>query len=187
MTTMYDVGFIVGSLSEESINRRLAAAIGHVVGDRMRLTEIEIGDLPVYNRDLDDDLPGPAKRLKDQIEGADAVLFITPEYNRSVPAALTNAIEWASRPFGENSLTGKPTAVCGASPGAVGTAVAQQDLRSMLTYSDSPQLQAPEMYFQYTEGTIDEDGTVLDEDVRQVVGEFVDAFVQFLDEQRSIS
>ncbi|WP_434081358.1 NADPH-dependent FMN reductase [Sanguibacter sp. Z1732] len=100
---MYDVGFIVGSLSEESINRRLAAAIGHLAGDRMRLTEIEIGDLPVYNRDLDDDLPGPAKRLKDQIEGADAVLFITPEYNRSVPAALTNAIEWASRPFGERT------------------------------------------------------------------------------------
>lgn len=185
MAGMHNVGFIIGSLSEQSINRRLAGAIQDVAGDRMNFTEIPIADLPVYNRDLDGDLPAAARRLKEQIEAADAVLFITPEYNRSVPAALNNAIEWASRPFGQNSLTGKPTAVCGASPGAVGTAVAQQDLRSMLTYSASPQMLAPEMYFQFSDDAIDEDGTIQDGEVREVVGEFVDAFADFLGQQQA--
>lgn len=172
---------MIGSLSAQSINRRFAHAILNVAGDRLRFTEIEIADLPLYNRDLDEEYPPPAQRVKDQVESVDAVLLVTPEYNRSVPAALNNAFEWVSRPFGQNSFKGKPTAVVGASPGGVGTAVAQRELRAMLTYSDSPQLQAPEVYFQYTPGTIDEDGTVRDDDVREVIAEFTDAFVTFLD------
>ena len=116
------------------------------------MTEISIKDLPLYNRDHDDDYPPVARALKDAIAAVDAVLFVTPEYNRSIPGALKNAIDWASRPYGKNSFTRKPSAVIGTSPGKIGTAVGQQHLRSILAFCNSPQMNAVEAYIQFEPG-----------------------------------
>ena len=116
------------------------------------MTEIPFGDLPLYSYDYDANFPPPARAFKDAIAAVDAVLFVTPEYNRSIPGALKNAIDWASRPYGKNSFTRKPSAVIGTSPGAIGTAVAQQHLRSVLGFCNSPQMNAPEAYIQFKPG-----------------------------------
>src|ERR687884_441926 len=142
--TTYQVGYFVGSLSQSSINRVLAKALIRLAPDDLEFTEIPIGNLPLYNRDLDADYPPEATALKEAIAASDAVLFVTPEYNRSIPGALKNAIDWASRPYGQNSFTRKPSAMIGTSPGKIGTAVGQQHLRSILGYCNSPQMNSPE-------------------------------------------
>lgn len=119
----FTVGYFVGSLSSTSINRKLAAALVKLAPDALELREIPIKDLPLYSQDYDADYPPAALALKQAIADADAVLFVTPEYNRSIPGGLKNAIDWASRPWGQNSFTRKPSAVIGASIGAIGTAV----------------------------------------------------------------
>ena len=126
MSSRYTVGYIIGSLSTESINRTLSKALIRLAPENLTLVEIPIRDLPVYNRDFDADYPPVGRALKDAIASVDAVLFVTPEYNRGIPGSLKNAIDWASRPYGTNSLTRKPSAVIGASPGKIGTALAQQ-------------------------------------------------------------
>src|ERR1700733_1774274 len=118
----YRVGYIVGSLSAESINRRLARALIRLAPTNLEFVEIPIGDLPLYNRDFDTDFPPAGRALKDAIAGVDAVLFVTPEYNRGVPGCLKNAIDWGSRQNGANSFAGRPSAVVGASPGRMGSA-----------------------------------------------------------------
>jgi len=130
----YTVGYFVGSLSTSSINRLLAKALVRLAPRELELREIPIKDLPLYNRDHDDAYPPVATAFKDAIAAVDAVLFVTPEYNRSIPGALKNAIDWASRPYGKNSFARKPSAVIGTSPGKIGTAVAQQHLRSILSF-----------------------------------------------------
>jgi chromate reductase len=110
----YEVGYLIGSLSHKSINRTLAKTLVRLAPENLRLKEIPIADLPLYNRDLDDDYPPQARRLKDDVRSVDAVLFVTPEYNRDIPGALKNAIDWASRPWGMNSFEHKPSAVIGA-------------------------------------------------------------------------
>src|SRR5687768_5035869 len=120
--TPYTVGYLVGSLSKESINRKLANALVRLAPPGLKLTEIPWGELPIYNRDLDASFPPPARAFKDAILAVDAILFITPEYNRSIPGGLKNAIDWASRPYGKNAITRKPSAVIGASTGKLGTA-----------------------------------------------------------------
>src|SRR5690554_4137359 len=122
----YKVGYFVGSLSKDSINRKLANALVRLAPSELEFTEVPIGDLPLYNYDFDADYPEVARRLKETLADCDAVLFVTPEYNRSIPGGLKNAIDWASRPWGQNSFTGKPSGVIGASIGQIGTAVAQQ-------------------------------------------------------------
>ena len=139
----YRVGYNVGSLSTESINRRLARALIRLAPTNLEFVEIPIRDLPLYNRDFDTDFPPTGRALKDAIAGVDAVLFVTPEYNRGIPGCLKNAIDWASRPHGTNSFAHKPSAVIGASPGKIGTAVAQQSLRSALSFCNSPRSQRP--------------------------------------------
>jgi chromate reductase len=134
----FTVGYFVGSLSSTSINRKLAAALVKLAPDALELREIPIKDLPLYSQDYDADYPPSALALKQAIADADAVLFVTPEYNRSIPGGLKNAIDWASRPWEQNSFTRKPSAVIGASIGAIGTAVAQQSLRSVLSFCNSP-------------------------------------------------
>ena len=124
----YSVGYFIGSLAKGSINRTLAQALIRLAPDDLEFTEIPIRDLPLYNHDCDADYPSEARALKQSIESVDAVLFVTPEYNRAIPGGLKNAIDWASRPWGENSFEGKPSAVIGGSIGAIGTAVAQQNL-----------------------------------------------------------
>ncbi|NBE93251.1 NAD(P)H-dependent oxidoreductase [Nonomuraea sp. KC401] len=156
----HTVGYIVGSLSRDSINRRLALALCRLAPAELALVEIPIDALPLYNRDLDPSHPPSAQEFKDSIASVDALLFITPEYNRSVPGALKNAIDWASRPRGSGVLDGKPAAMIGTSPGSISTAVAQQHLRTILAFADMPVMGQPEAYIQFTHGLIDEKGTV---------------------------
>ena len=129
----YEIAVIVGSLRRDSFNKKLANALTPLMPDDMVLRHAEIGDLPLYNQDDDDNQAPPVKRLKSQIEAADGVLFVTPEYNRSMPGVLKNAIDHASRPYGKSSWRGKPAGIVGISPGAMGTALAQQHLRSILS------------------------------------------------------
>lgn len=176
----YTVGVLIGSLSKESINRRLARALVGLAPSELVLHEIEISGLPLYNRDLDADYPPEARAFKQAIAEVDAVLFVTPEYNRSLPGALKNAIDWASRPYGTNSFNRKPSAVAGASTGAIGTAVAQQQLRSILSFCNSPQMNAPEVYIQMTPGLVSDDGEVTVESTREFLAGFMARFADFI-------
>jgi chromate reductase len=132
------------------------------------MMEIPLKDLPLYNRDYDGDYPQVAREFKDAIAAVDAVLFVTPEYNRSIPGALKNAIDWASRPYGKNSFARKPSAVIGTSPGKIGTAIGQQHLRSILGFCNSPQMNAVEAYIQFEPGLITDDGEVTNDTPRNV-------------------
>jgi chromate reductase, NAD(P)H dehydrogenase (quinone) len=156
----YKVGYFVGSLSSTSINRVLSKALISVAPEDLEFTEIPIGDLPLYSPDHDADYPAEARALKDAIAASDAVLFVTPEYNRSIPGALKNAIDWASRPWGQNSFDHVPAAVIGASIGVIGTAVAQQSLRAVLAFCNARQMTAPEAYIHFTEEVFQDDGTI---------------------------
>jgi chromate reductase len=159
----YKVGYFIGSLATVSINRLLAKALIRLAPGELTFTEIPFKDLPMYSPDYDADFPPQVRAFKRAIASVDAVLFVTPEYNRSIPGGLKNAIDWASRPYGQNSFSRKPSAVIGASPGAIGTAIAQQHLRSLLGYCNSPQMNTPEAYIQFKPGLITDDGEVTDE------------------------
>jgi chromate reductase, NAD(P)H dehydrogenase (quinone) len=176
----YQVGYIVGSLAKASINRKLAKALARLAPPELVLKEIPFRDLPIYSYDYDLDFPASARAFKQAIEEADAVLFVTPEYNRSIPGGLKNAIDWASRPHGKNSFTRKPTTVIGTSPGKIGTAIAQQQLRSVLGYCNSPQMNSPEAYIQFTTGLIDDEGSVSNESTKEFLGKFMQDFQEFL-------
>lgn len=177
----YTIGYFVGSLSSDSINRRLANALIRLAPSHLSFREIPIDTVPLYSRDFDVDYPSEARELKARIEAVDGVLFVTPEYNRDIPGALKNAIDWASRPYGENSFARKPSAVIGASPGKIGTAVAQQNLRSVLSYLDSPQMNAPEAYIEFTEGLVDDDGRVTVADTEEFLRMFMKEFAIFVE------
>lgn len=176
----YSVGYFVGSLATASINRQLAGALIKLAPAEFEFTEIPIRDLPLYSYDYDADYPPVARSFKQAIADVDAVLFVTPEYNRSIPGALKNAIDWASRPWGENSFTGKPSAVIGASPGAIGTAVAQQNLRSVLSFCNSPQMNAPEAYIQMTPGLVADDGSVTNEGTETFLRDWMADYLTFV-------
>ena len=138
----HKVGYLIGSLAKDSINRKLARALVRLAPAHLEMTEISFRELPLYSHDYDADFPPVARAFKEELAGVDAILFVTPEYNRSIPGGLKNAIDWASRPYGKNSFTRKPSAVIGTSPGSIGTAVAQQGLRSVLSFCNSPQINA---------------------------------------------
>jgi chromate reductase len=178
--TAHRVGYIIGSLSTESINRTLAKSLIRLAPKNLAFVEIPIRDLPLYNRDFDADYPPAGRQLKDAIAAVDAVLFVTPEYNRGIPGCLKNAIDWASRPYGTNSFTDKPSAVIGASPGKIGTAVGQQSLKSVLNYCNSPLMGAPEAYLQFTPGLITDVGEVTDKSTEQFLRDFMEAFEVFV-------
>ncbi len=172
----YQVAYFVGSLSSTSINRTLSRAlIGLAPGD-LEFTEIPIGKLPLYSPDFDSDYPAEARAVKDSLAAADAVLFVTPEYNRSIPGALKNAIDWASRPWGHNSFDHMPAAVIGASPGSIGTAVAQQSLRAVLSFCNARQMTAPEAYIQVRPGLISDEGQVTDSETEAFLQNFIQEF-----------
>ena len=156
----YQVGYFVGSLSSTSINRELSQVLIKLAPEDLEFTEIGIRDLPLYSPDYDADYPPQALALKKAISEADAVLFVTPEYNRSIPGALKNAIDWASRPWGQNSFDHIPAAVIGASVGAIGTAIAQQSLRAVLSFCNARQMTAPEAYIQFSPEVFGEDGSI---------------------------
>jgi chromate reductase len=155
-------------------------ALVKLAPEGLQMTEIPIGDLPLYSQDYDADYPAPARVLKQSIAAVDAVLFITPEYNRSIPGGLKNAIDWASRPWGQNSFARKPSAVIGASTGAIGTAVAQQSLRSVLSFCNSPQMNAPEAYIQFKPDLIDDQGNVTVAGTEKFLRDYMVAFHQFI-------
>ena len=176
----YKVGYFVGSLSSTSINRVLSRALIQLAPRDLEFTELAIGNLPLYSPDFDSDYPPEAQALKDAISASDAVLFVTPEYNRDIPGSLKNAIDWASRPWGKNSFSRKPSAMIGASPGKIGTAVAQQNLRSIMSFCNSPQMNVVEAYIQFTPGLISDDGEVNDETTEEFLRNFMNEFEQFI-------
>lgn len=154
------IAVVVGSLRHDSSNRKLAVALAKLAPADVIFEFVEIGGLPLYNQD-DDANPGPVVlQFKSQIKAADGVLFVTPEYNRSIPGVLKNAIDHASRPYGESVWAGKPAGVIGVSVGAIGTALAQQHLRNILGYLDMPTLGQPEAFIQMKDGLIDADGSI---------------------------
>lgn len=172
----FTVGYFVGSLAKASINRKLALALTRLAPAELQLREIPIRDLPLYSYDYDKDYPPAGRALKDAIASVDAVLFVTPEYNRSIPGALKNAIDWASRPWGTNSFARKPSAIVGTSPGKIGTAVAQQHLRSILAFCNSPLMNAIEAYIEFTPGLITDDGEVTVESTRNFLTNYMSEF-----------
>ena len=169
----YKVGYFVGSLSSTSINRLLSKALVRLAPPELVLSEIPIRDLPLYSADFDADFPPVARAFKQAIADVDAVLFVTPEYNRSIPGGLKNAIDWASRPWGKNSFARKPTGVIGTSPGPIGTAVAQQSLRGVLCYCNSPLLNQVEAYIQFKPGLITADGEVTNEATQEFLRNYM--------------
>jgi len=176
----YKVGYLVGSLAKASINRKLALALVQLAPAELELTEIAFRDLPLYSYDYDADFPPVARAFKQAIAQVDAMLFVTPEYNRSIPGGLKNAIDWASRPWGQNSFSRKPSAVIGASIGMIGTAVAQQSLRSVLSFCNSPQMNAPEAYIHFKPGLITDDGQVSDESTAAFLRNYMNELHAFI-------
>lgn len=177
------IGCIVGSISSRSINRKLVNGIiaieqsrGDAEGPVLEFSSIPIGDLPLYDYERDDDYPPEALELKAAIRRSDALLIATPEYNRSIPGPLKNAIDWASRPYGDSAFTGKPVGIVGASVGAPGTALAQQHLRNILAYLDAPTLGQPEVFIQFTPERFDDDGTVLDDSTREFLADWLSTY-----------
>lgn len=176
----YSVGYFVGSLAKDSINRKLANALVRLAPKELDLTEIPFRDLPLYCYDSDADYPPVARALKDAIASVDAILFVTPEYNRSIPGGLKNAIDWASRPWGQNSFARKPSAIIGTSPGKIGTAVAQTHLRSIMAFCNSPLMNSIEAYIQFEPGLITDDGEVTNESTAKFLEKFMTEFRGFI-------
>jgi chromate reductase len=177
----YKVGYLVGSLSSTSINRVLAKAIIKLAPEDLEFSEIRIDNLPLYSPDYDSDYPPEARALKQAIDAADAILFVTPEYNRSIPGALKNAIDWASRPWGQNSFNHIPAAVIGASPGQLGTALAQQAMRGVLSFCNARQMTAPEAYIKYSTDIFTPDGDVLDDSVKAFLANYIQEFRDYIE------
>ncbi len=156
----YKIAVFVGSLRRDSFNRKLANAVTQLAPPEFSFTQVQIGDLPLYNQDDDANQAASVRQMKNEIKSAHGVLFVTPEYNRSVPGVLKNAIDHASRPYGQSAWTGKPAGVFGVSPGTTGTAMAQQHLRNILATLDMPTLGQPEAFIQMKEGLFEEDGSI---------------------------
>jgi chromate reductase, NAD(P)H dehydrogenase (quinone) len=176
----YRIGYFVGSLASGSINRTLSKALIKLAPEDLEFNEIPIRDLPLYNSDYDADYPAEGRALKEAVEASDGILFISPEYNRSIPGALKNAIDWGSRPWGTNSFARKPTGIIGASPGGIGTAVMQSNMRSVLSFLDAPQLNAPEAYISFKPEAYGDDGEVRDESTQAFLRHYMDEYGAFV-------
>ena len=177
--SQYRIAVVVGSLRKDSFNRRLAEAIARLAPAEFSFETLEIGDLPLYNQDHDGQPSDAVKRLKAGIAAAQGLLFVTPEYNRSIPGVLKNAIDHASRPYGQSAWSGKPAGVIGVSVGAIGTALSQQHLRNVLAYLDMPTLGQPEGFIHAKDGLFDADGNV-GEGSRKFLQGWVDTYVAWV-------
>ena len=177
--TQYKIAVVVGSLRRESFNRKFAHALAKLAPPDFALQEVQIGDLPLYNQDDDANPAASVKRLKAEIAASQGVVFVTPEYNRSMPGVLKNALDHASRPYGQNAWAGKPTGVIGVSVGATGTALAQQHLRNVLAYLDMPTLGQPEAFIQNKDGLFETDGNIGPAS-RQFVQGWMDRYVAWV-------
>ncbi len=176
----YRIAVLIGSLRQDSFNRKLALALAALAPQEFSFHHSAIHDLPLYNQDLEGSPAEPVRRLKSEIANAQAVLFVTPEYNRSVPGVLKNAIDHASRPYGQSAWAGKPAGVIGISVGQIGTAMAQQHLRNMLAYLDMPTLGQPEAFLQNREGLFDANGQIGIEDTRRFLQGWMDRYVAWV-------
>ena len=175
---MTTIAVFVGSLRADSLNKKLASNLEALAPDDVRFNYVDL-NLPLYNGDLEQEFPAEARKAKDVVEAADGVLIVTPEYNRSIPGVLKNTIDWASRPWGENSFDGKPLAITGATSGPIGTAVAQSDLRHIAGYLNMKLVGQPELYFNFADKKMDESGVLIDEHKESVTA-FIDNFGNFI-------
>lgn len=173
--TNFKIAVVVGSNRRESLNRKLAQALIRLGQGKFSSKVVQIDDLPLYNQDLEAELPASVVRFKSEIAQADAVLFVTPEHSRSIPAVLKNALDWGARPYGKNSWTGKPAAITGTSPGAIGTAVAQQHLRQILGVLGAL-VMGGEAYITFKPGLVSDAGEIADESAQAFLQAFVDQF-----------
>lgn len=173
------IAVVIGSLRKDSLNRKLALAIAHLAPEDFTFEHLRIDDLPLYNQDHDGNPSAEVRRLKTEIAAADGVLFVTPEYNRSIPGVLKNALDNASRPYGQSAWAGKPAAVVGVSVGPIGSAAAQQHLRPILAYLDMPTMNQPEVYIQNKEGLFDDKGHIA-EGSKQFLQGWVDKYVAWV-------
>ena len=175
----YRIAVVVGSLRKDSFNRKLANAVVKLAPPEFSFKQVKIDDLPLYNQDDDANQAESVKRLKNEIKGVQGILFVTPEYNRSIPGVLKNAIDHGSRPYGYNVWAGKPAGVIGASIGVIGTAVAQQHLRNVLVFLDVPTLSQPEVFIHAKEGLFDEAGNI-GADSKQFLQNWMDKYVAWV-------
>lgn len=183
--TTFSVAVLVGSLRKGSFNRKIANALVGLAPANLKLEIIEIGDLPLYNPDLDEETPPAAwAAFRDKVRGFDAILFVTPEYNRSVPGALKNALDVGSRPYGKSVWSGKPGAVVSVSPGALGAFGANHHLRQSLVFLDVPTLQQPEAYIGHVANLLDENGKLTDEDTKKFLSTFLVRFADWITHNR---
>ena len=175
------IGYIVGSISSTSINRRLAKALERLAPEGTTLVEIPIEGLPFYSPDYDADFPQVARDFKQAIEDVDGVIIVTPEYSRSIPGVLKNALDWSARPWGHASFNGKPTAVIGTSQGGIATAAAQQHLKAILSHYNAPTLGQPEGFVQTLPGLFTETGEVTNDQTAEFLVGYLDAFGALVD------
>jgi chromate reductase, NAD(P)H dehydrogenase (quinone) len=175
---------VVGSLRKQSFNRTLARALAKMAPPGLSLTELTIGDIPLYNQDMESSFPDVVLRMKDEIRKADGILFVTPEYNRSIPGVLKNVIDWGSRPYGESAWRGKPAAIAGATPGPIGTAAAQAHLRSVLGILEMPLMGQPEIYLQVKDGLFDAQADCTDASTEKILRKFVEGFARWVETSR---
>lgn len=180
MIKVYSVAVVVGSLRKASFNRKVALALAELAPANLKLQIVEIGDLPLYNEDIDVDPPAAYTAFREQLRDSDAVLFVTPEYNRSVPGVLKNAIDVGSRPYGQSAWSGKPGAVISVSPGAVGGFGANHHLRQSLVFLDVPCMQQPEAYIGGAASLFDENGK-LSEKTRPFLQGFIDRYAAWVE------
>ena len=174
------IGYVIGSLRKESINRKLANALIKLGPTDFNFKELKIGDLPLYNQDDDKAQAPVVQRLKSELRAVDAVMFVTAEYNRSIPGVLKNALDNASRPYGQNAWAGKPAGMIGASVGALGTGIAQVHLRTILAYLDMPTMGQPEAYLQVKDGFFDEAGNIANPETRKFLHGWMDKYVAWV-------
>lgn len=174
--TKINIAGLVGSNRRDSLNRRLAEALVKLGNPELEFHFVRIDDLPLFSQDIESPLPDSVVRFKSEIAKADGLLFVTPEHNRSIPAVLKNAIDWGTRPYGQNVWAGKPAAITGTSPGAIGTAIAQQHLRQILGSILGVSAMSSEIYVTFRPGLVDESGHIADESTRALLQKFVDQF-----------
>lgn len=173
---MSQVAIVVGSLRKESFNRKLAYALNKLNHTNLSFNILKIDDIPLYNQDLDNDLPASVVRMKKEVAESDAILFVTPEYNRSIPGVLKNIIDWGTRPYGKNVWADKLIGMLGTSPGVIGTAVAQSHLRSILVSIGAVVMGQPEVYVVYKEGLVDDEGMITVDQTKKFLQTFLDKF-----------
>lgn len=176
----YKIAFVVGSLRKDSINKKLALALCKLLPVDFAAELIEIGNLPLYNQDADSATPEVVQQFKKSIAAAQGVVFVTPEYNRSIPGVLKNALDQGSRPYGTSAWQGKPAGVIGASIGAIGTAMAQQHLRNVLAFLAMPAMTQPEAFLYFTDGMIDEQGNIAADKTKAFLQGWIDAYVAWV-------